>query len=132
MYHWCVSSFFYCFRLTNKCQLFRFINIAFTTAALAISIRIRTTELKNNALGAVGSSPYVVSTAFTCNTLHERFTRMVVIIFAPPTLVHVLMAVYVSLLTTSGKYSYISHLAGIFWTSSRPMAYIRETCSHTI
>ncbi|KAF8912772.1 hypothetical protein CPB84DRAFT_1759464 [Gymnopilus junonius] len=56
--------------------LFRFINIAFTTAALGISIRIRNLELDHNALGAVGSSPTVV------------------IIFAPLTLIHVMVAIY--------------------------------------
>ncbi|KJA29243.1 hypothetical protein HYPSUDRAFT_32641 [Hypholoma sublateritium FD-334 SS-4] len=56
--------------------LFRFINIAFTTAALGIAIRIRALERKKNATGAIGSSPSVV------------------IIFAPLTLVHVMIAIY--------------------------------------
>jgi hypothetical protein len=56
--------------------LFRFINIAFTTAALGIAIQIRNIEAKNNVTGAVGSSPTVV------------------IIFAPLTLVHVMIAIY--------------------------------------
>ncbi|PPR00644.1 hypothetical protein CVT24_000867 [Panaeolus cyanescens] len=56
--------------------LFRFINISFTTAALAQAIIIRRIEIKNNAMGAVGSSPTVV------------------IIFAPLTLVHVMAAIY--------------------------------------
>ncbi|KIM48110.1 hypothetical protein M413DRAFT_221740 [Hebeloma cylindrosporum] len=56
--------------------LFRFINIAFTTAALGMAIRIRNVEIKNNATGALGSSPTVV------------------IIFAPLTLVHVMAAIY--------------------------------------
>ena len=38
-------------------QLFRFINIAFTTAALGMAIRIRNVEIQNNATGALGSSP---------------------------------------------------------------------------
>ncbi|KAF9481435.1 hypothetical protein BDN70DRAFT_876422 [Pholiota conissans] len=56
--------------------LFRFINIAFTTSALGIAIRIRGTEIKHHATGAIGSSPSVV------------------IIFAPLTLVHVMIAIY--------------------------------------
>ncbi|KAJ3492478.1 hypothetical protein NLJ89_g11226 [Agrocybe chaxingu] len=56
--------------------LFRFINIAFTGAALGMAIRIRNIELRHDAMGAVGSSPTVV------------------IIFAPLTLVHVMAAIY--------------------------------------
>ncbi|KAF9015236.1 hypothetical protein BDQ17DRAFT_1340717 [Cyathus striatus] len=56
--------------------LFRFINITFTGAALGMAIRIRNIELRNRAMGAVGSSPTVV------------------IIFAPLTLVHVIGAIY--------------------------------------
>ncbi|KAF9569680.1 hypothetical protein CPC08DRAFT_701580 [Agrocybe pediades] len=72
--------------------LFRFINISFTTAALGIAIRIRNTEKHHDATGAVGSSPTVV------------------IIFAPLTLVHVMIAIYLEyfgrplgLWRTSGK-----------------------------
>ncbi|TFK30550.1 hypothetical protein FA15DRAFT_662525 [Coprinopsis marcescibilis] len=56
--------------------LFRFINIAFTTAALGMAIHIRQIEIVNHTMGAVGSSPTVV------------------IIFAPLTLVHVMAAIY--------------------------------------
>lgn len=56
--------------------LFRFINITFTTASLGIAIKIRRLEGRYNVMGALGSSP------------------MLVIIFAPPTLVHVFSAVY--------------------------------------
>jgi hypothetical protein len=42
-------------------QLFRVINIAFTTAALAVAIRIRLYEMHRNVMGAVGSSPYVLT-----------------------------------------------------------------------
>lgn len=38
-------------------QLFRFINITFTTSALAVAIRIRLWETDYNLMGAVGSSP---------------------------------------------------------------------------
>ncbi|KAF5337356.1 hypothetical protein D9611_003280 [Ephemerocybe angulata] len=66
------------FILTNNYVplLFRFINISFTTAALGMAIHIRQLELKTHTMGAVGSSPTVV------------------IIFAPLTLVHVMMAIY--------------------------------------
>ena len=40
-------------------KLFRFINIAFTAAAMAIAIRIRNMEERNGVMGAVGSSPCV-------------------------------------------------------------------------
>ncbi|KAG6832444.1 hypothetical protein H0H92_001490 [Tricholoma furcatifolium] len=72
--------------------LFRLINITFTTSALAVAIRIRRMEIQGHALGAVGSSPTVV------------------IIFAPLTLVHVMIAIYLEyfgrplgLWRTSGK-----------------------------
>ncbi|EGN96755.1 hypothetical protein SERLA73DRAFT_184916 [Serpula lacrymans var. lacrymans S7.3] len=72
--------------------LFRFINVTFTTAALAIAIRIRIWELRSDVMGIVGSSPTLV------------------IIFAPLTLVHVMVAIYleyfgrpVGLWRTSGK-----------------------------
>ncbi|KAI0080247.1 hypothetical protein K474DRAFT_1590015, partial [Panus rudis PR-1116 ss-1] len=72
--------------------LFRFINITFTTAALAIAIRIRINEKHHGLTGAVGSSPTLV------------------IIFAPLTLVHVMVAIYLEyfgrplgLWRTSGK-----------------------------
>ncbi|THU91732.1 hypothetical protein K435DRAFT_746085 [Dendrothele bispora CBS 962.96] len=56
--------------------LFRLANIAFTTAALGVAIRIRQRERQNNLMGAVGSSPTLI------------------IIFAPLTLVHVMVAIY--------------------------------------
>lgn len=58
-------------------QLFRCINISFTTAALGMAIRIRILERRFHVMGAVGSSPTLV------------------IIFAPLTLVHVMFAIYV-------------------------------------
>ncbi|KAK7058863.1 hypothetical protein VNI00_001487 [Paramarasmius palmivorus] len=57
-------------------QLFRVINISFTSAALGVSIRIRHWESQNGLMGAVGSSPTLV------------------VIFAPLTLVHVMVAIY--------------------------------------
>ncbi|KAJ7110099.1 hypothetical protein C8R44DRAFT_842509 [Mycena epipterygia] len=56
--------------------LFRCINIAFTTTALAIAIRIRLLEKRTNTMGELGSSPTLV------------------IIFAPLTLVHVVSSIY--------------------------------------
>jgi hypothetical protein len=56
--------------------LFRCINIAFTTTALAIAIRIRLLEMRLRITGGLGSSPTLV------------------IIFAPPTLVHVMSSIY--------------------------------------
>ncbi|KAI0068389.1 hypothetical protein BV25DRAFT_1793779 [Artomyces pyxidatus] len=56
--------------------LFRFINITFTTAALAVAVRIRITERHYHIMGALGSSPTLV------------------VIFAPLTLVHVMVAIY--------------------------------------
>jgi len=56
--------------------LFRFINITFTTAALAVAIQIRKVEDHNNVTGILGSSPTLV------------------VIFAPLTLVHVMVAIY--------------------------------------
>ncbi|KAG6337321.1 hypothetical protein ID866_1746 [Astraeus odoratus] len=72
--------------------LFRFINITFTTAALAVAIRIRELEIQYSVMGILGSSPTLV------------------IIFAPLTLVHVMVAIYLEyfgrplgLWRTSGK-----------------------------
>ncbi|KAJ7808286.1 hypothetical protein B0H14DRAFT_3112755 [Mycena olivaceomarginata] len=56
--------------------LFRCINITFTTTALAIAIRIRLLERRTGTMGELGSSPTLV------------------IIFAPPTLVHVMSSIY--------------------------------------
>ncbi|KIM85346.1 hypothetical protein PILCRDRAFT_817350 [Piloderma croceum F 1598] len=82
------------FILTNSYVplLFRFINITFTTAALGVAIRIRLTELHNGIMGAVGSSPTLV------------------IIFAPLTLVHVMVAIYLE---------YFGRPLGLWRTSSK-------------
>ncbi|KAL6310068.1 hypothetical protein BKA93DRAFT_843306 [Sparassis latifolia] len=75
--------------------LFRFVNIVLTTAALALAIRIRVIEKRYHVMGAIGSSPTLV------------------IIFAPLTLVHVVIAIYseyfgrpLGLWRTSGKLLY--------------------------
>ena len=49
---WVISS-----NMSRLAQLFRFINITFTTAALAVAVHIRKIEVKGHVLGAVGSSP---------------------------------------------------------------------------
>ncbi|KAG9119988.1 hypothetical protein FRC07_004707 [Ceratobasidium sp. 392] len=54
----------------------RLLNIAFTTTTLAVSISMRNLEKQHGILGSIGSSPTLV------------------IIFAPPTLVHVMAAIY--------------------------------------
>ncbi|KAF8446061.1 hypothetical protein L210DRAFT_3442883 [Boletus edulis BED1] len=72
--------------------LFRFINITFTTSALAVAVRIRQWEAEYNVMGAVGSSPTLV------------------IIFAPLTLVHVMVAIYVE---------YFSRPLGLWRTSGK-------------
>ncbi|KAH9982427.1 hypothetical protein BGW80DRAFT_1161019, partial [Lactifluus volemus] len=56
--------------------LFRFVDITFTAAALAIATRIQRIEKRYNAVGVLGTSP------------------MLVVIFAPLTLVHVMVAIY--------------------------------------
>ncbi|KAF7969211.1 hypothetical protein HWV62_27909 [Athelia sp. TMB] len=82
------------FILTNPFVplLFRFINITFTTSALAIAIRIRLVEMHHQLTGIVGSSPTLV------------------IIFAPLTLVHVLVAIYLE---------YFGRPLGLWHTSSK-------------
>lgn len=51
----------YSHQLTHFLQLFRFINIALTAAALGIAVRIRQLEHKHSVVGVMGSSPYVFS-----------------------------------------------------------------------
>ncbi|KAF9229410.1 hypothetical protein BS17DRAFT_771415 [Gyrodon lividus] len=81
--------------------LFRFINITFTTSALAVAIRIRLWELRYNVMGVVGSSPTLV------------------IIFAPLTLVHVMVAVYLE---------YFSRPLGLWRTSGKLAHTLLEVC----
>lgn len=59
------------------------INLAFTSATLAVAIQTRKTEKRNEAMGILGSSSTVT------------------IIFAPLTLVHVIVAIWVSGAETS-------------------------------
>lgn len=73
----------------------RIINISFTTVALAFAIRIRIVEEKNRLLGAVGSSPFLA------------------IIFAPLTLIHVMVAIY---------FEYFGRPLGL-WRTSAKLAY---------
>ncbi|TFK57158.1 hypothetical protein OE88DRAFT_1650768 [Heliocybe sulcata] len=72
--------------------LFRFINISFTAGALAVAIRIRLREQHNHVMGAVGASPTLV------------------VIFAPLTLIHVIIAIYAE---------YFSRPLGLWSTSSK-------------
>ncbi|KAI9457733.1 hypothetical protein F5148DRAFT_341572 [Russula earlei] len=72
--------------------LFRFINITFTTAALAVAIQIRTAEKHSHSYGILGSSSTLV------------------IIFAPLTLVHVMVAIYLE---------YFGRPLGLWRTSSK-------------
>ncbi|KAK7064131.1 hypothetical protein R3P38DRAFT_3249713 [Favolaschia claudopus] len=82
------------FILTNTYVplLFRCINLAFTTTALGIAIRIRLLERRLNTMGELGSSPTLV------------------IIFAPPTLVHVLTSIY---------FDYFGRPLGLWRTSAK-------------
>ncbi|KAH7911929.1 hypothetical protein BJ138DRAFT_1149446 [Hygrophoropsis aurantiaca] len=81
--------------------LFRFINITFTTAALAIAIRIRNLEMRYSIMGIVGSSPTLV------------------IVFAPLTLVHVMVAIYLE---------YFGRPLGLWRTSGKLAHTLLEVC----
>ncbi|KAL5495145.1 hypothetical protein ACEPAI_607 [Sanghuangporus weigelae] len=80
--------------------LFRVINITLTTAALAVAIKIRQKEKHYGVMGAVGASPTLV------------------IIFAPPTLVHVLSAIYLE---------YFGRPLGLWRTSGKLFHTLSET-----
>ncbi|KAF8349964.1 hypothetical protein F5887DRAFT_943129 [Amanita rubescens] len=80
--------------------LFRFVNITSTSVALGIATHIRDTEIRNQVLGAIGSSPIVV------------------IIFAPLTLVHVLVAIYLE---------YFGRPVGLWRTSAKLAHTLSET-----
>ncbi|KAG8780494.1 hypothetical protein FRC12_022957, partial [Ceratobasidium sp. 428] len=56
--------------------LFRLLNLSLTTSTLALAIHVRQVEKRWHILGSIGSSPTLV------------------IIFGPPTLVHVVIAIY--------------------------------------
>ncbi|KAJ7070920.1 hypothetical protein C8F01DRAFT_1108340 [Mycena amicta] len=75
--------------------IFRLINISFTTAALALAIRIRSLERRFHTSGELGSSPTLV------------------IIFAPLTLLHVMSSVYLE---------YFSRPLGL-WRTSHKLAH---------
>ncbi|KAJ7225410.1 hypothetical protein GGX14DRAFT_420348 [Mycena pura] len=82
--------------------LFRLINIAFTTSALAIAIRIRLIEKRMHTMGELGSSPTLV------------------IIFAPLTLLHVMSSIYASIYAFSLEY--FGRPLGL-WRTSRKLAH---------
>ncbi|KIK28441.1 hypothetical protein PISMIDRAFT_91307 [Pisolithus microcarpus 441] len=81
--------------------LFRFINITFTTAALALAVHIRELEMRYEVRGVLGSSPTLV------------------IIFAPLTLVHVMIAVYLE---------YFGRPLGLWRTSGKLAHTLLEVC----
>ncbi|KAG9314466.1 hypothetical protein JVU11DRAFT_5263 [Chiua virens] len=81
--------------------LFRFINITFTTSALVVAIQIRIWETDYHVMGVVGSSPTLV------------------IIFAPLTLLHVMLAIYVE---------YFSRPLGLWPTSGKLAHTLLEVC----
>jgi hypothetical protein len=51
------STLFINYRSSSISQLFRVMNLAFTTSALAVAVRIRRIEIRHQVTGAVGSSP---------------------------------------------------------------------------
>ncbi|KAH7931111.1 hypothetical protein BV22DRAFT_30202 [Leucogyrophana mollusca] len=97
--------------------LFRFINITFTTAALAIAIRIRLWEMRYGIMGIVGSSPFVLIILAMCRCLNPL--RTLVIIFAPLTLVHVMVAIYLE---------YFGRPLGLWRTSGKLAHTLLEVC----
>lgn len=81
--------------------LFRFINITFTTATLALAVHIRGLEMRYGVRGVLGSSPTLV------------------IMFAPLTLVHVMVAVYLE---------YFGRPLGLWRTSGKLAHTLWEVC----
>ncbi|CAE6433010.1 unnamed protein product [Rhizoctonia solani] len=80
--------------------LFRLLNISLTSSTLALAIHMRKVELKLRILGSIGSSPTLV------------------IIFGPPTLIHVLIAIYAE---------YFGKPLGLWQTSSKLFHTLAET-----
>ncbi|KAG8896740.1 hypothetical protein FRB99_008683 [Tulasnella sp. 403] len=72
--------------------LFRIVNLAFTSATLGIALRIRRTERHHHVIGILGSSDTIT------------------IIFAPLTLIHVLVAIYLE---------YFGRPVGLWQTSAK-------------
>ncbi|KAG8777964.1 hypothetical protein FRC19_008280 [Serendipita sp. 401] len=94
--------------------LIRLLNISFTSATLAVAISVRGVERRHNLVGAVGSSPILA------------------IIFAPLTLVHVMIAIYLEyfgkplgLWRTSGKllHTLLEMLFICMWSASLSLAF---------
>ncbi|PVG04589.1 hypothetical protein CPB86DRAFT_771277 [Serendipita vermifera] len=92
----------------------RVLNLSFTTATLAVAINIRQIERRNHLLGAVGSSPILA------------------IIFAPLTILHVMIAIYLEyfgkplgLWRTSGKllHTLLEMLFICMWSASLSLAF---------
>lgn len=92
------------------------LNVSFTTATLAVAISIRQIEIKHQLVGAVGSSPVLA------------------IIFAPLTLIHVIVAIYVSnrmltltfLLIYKSQLEYFGKPLGLWHTSGKLMHTLLE------
>ncbi|CUA71300.1 hypothetical protein RSOLAG22IIIB_09474 [Rhizoctonia solani] len=80
--------------------LFRLLNISLTSSTLALAIHMRKVELEFHILGSIGSSPTLV------------------IIFGPPTLIHVLIAIYAE---------YFGKPLGLWQTSSKLFHTLAET-----
>ncbi|KAJ1304260.1 hypothetical protein OPQ81_005421 [Rhizoctonia solani] len=80
--------------------LFRLLNISLTSSTLALAIHMRKVELHFGILGSIGSSPTLV------------------IIFGPPTLIHVLIAIYAE---------YFGKPLGLWQTSSKLFHTLAET-----
>ncbi|KAG8835601.1 hypothetical protein FRC17_002193 [Serendipita sp. 399] len=94
--------------------LIRLLNISFTSATLAVAISIRGVEHRHNLVGAVGSSPILA------------------IIFAPLTLIHVMIAIYLEyfgkplgLWRTSGKlfHTLLEMLFICMWSASLSLTF---------
>ncbi|KAL5631753.1 hypothetical protein ACGC1H_007305 [Rhizoctonia solani] len=80
--------------------LFRLLNISLTSSTLALAVHMRKVELGLSILGSIGSSPTLV------------------IIFGPPTLIHVLIAIYAE---------YFGKPLGLWQTSSKLFHTLAET-----
>ncbi|KAF8597886.1 hypothetical protein BDV93DRAFT_357015 [Ceratobasidium sp. AG-I] len=80
--------------------LFRLLNLSLTSSTLALAIHMRKVEIKHHILGSIGSSPTLA------------------IIFGPPTLVHVVSAIYAE---------YFGKPLGLWQTSSKLFHTLAET-----
>lgn len=100
--------------LICRFQLFRFINIVFTSAALGVATRIRLIEKHNHVMGAVGSSPYV---------LFYFYRSCVYQLIMQDTCNHIC--------PIDPRPCHGCHLPRIFWPTPRPLEYLKQTHSHS-